>query len=200
MRATLRYVWLGLSVSLLAACAANPPRNPEDICAIFQERPDWYPAAAKAYRQWGAPVPVVMAIIRQESSFVEDARPPRVRFLGIPLWRPTSAYGYGQAKDETWDWYRANTGRSGADRDDFADAADFVGWYLHRSFLALGLSKTDAFNQYLAYHEGHNGFRRGSWRGKTWLLNAARSVDAAAARYRRQMSRCRNLWAGRRPG
>jgi hypothetical protein len=37
---------------------------------------------------------VQMAIMKQESAFVADARPPRDWFLGfIPLGRPSSAYG-----------------------------------------------------------------------------------------------------------
>jgi len=51
-----------------------------------------------------------MAIIRQESSFQADAQPPRSRILWIiPGPRPSSAYGYSQALDGTWDWYRQAT-------------------------------------------------------------------------------------------
>ena len=43
----------------------------------------------------------------------------------------SSAYGYAQALEGTWDDYRKDTGRRGADRDDFADSSDFIGWYMH---------------------------------------------------------------------
>ena len=32
-----------------------------------------------------------------------------------------------------------------------------------------GVPLHDAYNQYLAYHEGKAGYARGSYRGKSWL-------------------------------
>jgi hypothetical protein len=175
----------------LAGCSTLPPKNPANLCAIFHEKGDWYAATRKAQQRWGLPVPVQMAIINQESSYVEDARPPRQWFLGfIPLGRPTSAYGYGQATDSTWEWYRKATGHSGADRDDFDDVADFVGWYGHQSYTQLGIPKFDAYRQYLAYHEGHGGYKRHSHANKAWLLKVARTVQTTAGRYRKQLSGC----------
>jgi hypothetical protein len=175
---------------LLAGCASAPPSNTANICSIFQEKEDWYASAKAAAGRWHTPIAVQMAIINQESSFVDDARPPRVRFLGIPLWRPTTAYGYSQATDATWERYLGKTGNSGADRDDFGDATDFVGWYMQQSHLQLGLAKSDAYNQYLAYHEGQGGYQRGSWRDKPALQSAARKVAATASRYQRQLATC----------
>jgi hypothetical protein len=183
--------WFCLALAvLLAGCASAPPSNTDNICSIFQEKDGWYASAKSSARRWGAPIPVQLAIISHESSFVEDARPARVRFLGIPLWRPTSAYGFGQATDATWDLYVKKTGNTGADRDDFADAVDFVGWYMHQSAVKLGVGRDDGYNHYLAYHEGHAGFQRGSWRGKAWLQGVARKVAATASRYRRQLGAC----------
>jgi len=48
----------------------------------------------------------------------------------------------------------------------------------------------DAFSQYLAYHEGHVGYRRGDWRGKARLQAAATRVADQAVRYRGQLHRC----------
>jgi hypothetical protein len=178
------------SAVLLAGCASAPPSNTANICSIFQEKEDWYASAKAAAERWHTPIAVQMAIINQESSFVDDARPPRVRFLGIPLWRPTTAYGYSQATDATWERYLGKTGNSGADRDDFGDATDFIGWYTQQSHLQLGLAKSDAYNQYLAYHEGQGGYQRGSWRDKPALQSAARKVAATASRYQRQLATC----------
>lgn len=175
----------------LAGCAASPPRNTGNICSIFEEKEDWYPSAKVSSERWHAPISVQMAIINHESAFVGDARPPRVRFLGIPLWRPTSAYGYSQATDSTWSRYQKKTGKSGSDRDDFGDAIDFVGWFMQQSYLELGLNKSDAYNQYLAYHEGQGGYRQGTWRGKSSLLSFARKVAATATRYHQQLNTCR---------
>ncbi|MDX1480556.1 MAG: hypothetical protein R3315_02715, partial [Woeseiaceae bacterium] len=149
-------------LTILAACGTTPPTDVEDICAIFEEKSRWYRAAQKSEERWGTPIHVQLAIIRQESTFEFDARPERDRLLGfIPWKRPSSAYGYAQALDSTWAWYQDETGRHGADRDDFADAIDFVGWYTHLSQRIAGISKWDPYNQYLAYHEGHTGWRRG---------------------------------------
>jgi hypothetical protein len=179
-------------MGLLTACATNPPANPDDACLIFEEKADWYEAAKETETHWGVPIQVQLAIIRQESSFRHDAKPPRARFLGIPLWwRSSSAYGYAQVKDATWDWYRDKTGNGWASRDDFADASDFIGWYTDLSRRTLGISKWDAYNQYLAYHEGHGGWKRKSYEKKPWLIQVARRVDTDARNYGAQLRGCR---------
>lgn len=179
----------------LAACSSSPsgpPRNQADVCAVLTQRDDWGPALRKAERRWGAPPHVVMAIIQRESSFRADARPPKkYMMLGmIPDGRVSSAFGYPQALDGTWKWYQDETGNGRASRDDFEDSADFVGWYLAKTESLNGLQKSDAFSQYLAYHEGHTGFRRGDWRRKLWLKNAASAVAIQAETYRKQLFRC----------
>lgn len=172
-------------------CASAPPPNVEDICAIFEDRKSWYRAARKSAKTWGTPIHVQLAIIRQESSFRFDARPPRARLLGfIPWKRPSDAYGYAQALDSTWQAYVDDTGRRFADRDDFGDAIDFVGWYTDQSHKIAGISKWDPYNQYLAYHEGQGGWKRGSFRSKAWLRKTAQNVDYRAKEWGGQLSRC----------
>lgn len=184
------------AATILSACSFggdnSTPRNQRDACAILQYRSAWGEALAETERKWGAPPEVVMAIIWKESSFRAEARPPKkYTFFGlIPNGRVSSAYGYSQALDGTWDWYRKETGNRWADRDDFADAADFVGWYMRKTRRSNGLSMTDAYSQYLAYHEGHTGFRRGSWKKKKWLQTAASRVRTRAHEYGRQLQGC----------
>ncbi len=175
----------------ISACSINPPQNKENICQLFREKSDWYESAAATYRKWGVPVHVQMAIMFQESSFVADAQPPREWYLGfIPGSRPSTAYGYAQALDETWDHYLSHTGSSGADRDDFADASDFIGWYCNLSFLKLGLSKWNANDLYLAYHEGHGGYQRRTYLSKDWLVRTAKRVAVRAGNYYAQLNQC----------
>ena len=170
---------------------ADVPGNQHDLCAIFAERPQWRDAALASAKRWGAPVPVQMAIIWRESSFRAEARAPRKYLLGvIPNGHVSSAYGFAQAIDGTWNWYREETGNSGADRTDFADAVDFVGWYMAKSFTDNGIGMNDAYNQYLAYHEGHAGHRRGSYNAKAWLLAVADRVADRAEDYRTQYRGC----------
>ncbi len=138
----------------LSGCATQPPAHPENLCEIFREKPKWHEAALKVQKRWGGTIQVPMAMMYQESSFRHDALPPRYYFLGfIPWGRVSSAYGYAQAKDETWADYKKEAGGWGADRDDFADALDFMGWYMNKTYSVNRVSKWDAYAQYLNYHE-----------------------------------------------
>lgn len=181
-------------VLLLASCGGGykaPPRNLDDACSILAQRPKYKRAFRAAQRKWGVPVHVQMAVIHQESKFRSDARTPFRYALGvIPMGRASSAYGYSQALDGTWDDYKDATGRRRAKRDNMRDAADFMGWYMTRSYERNGISLTDARNQYLAYHEGHSGYSRGTHRRKSWLLRVASDVEQRANTYRAQLRRC----------
>lgn len=176
---------------LFGGCAGAPPTRPDNLCAVFREKPGWYRDAAAAGKRWDVPVPVIMAIMHRESKFRPRARPPRTRCLWIfPGPRPSSAYGYPQAIDGTWDWYRERTGNRRARRTDFGDAVDFIGWYGDMSQRLCGIAKTDAYRLYLAYHEGHAGYNRGNHRSKPWLIRVARDVSRQADRYAGQLRRC----------
>lgn len=183
----------GLIVSLLGGCATPPPKNPENICDIFKEQRSWYKAANKAKRKWGVPEHVSMAIMYQESAFKHNAIPPMQYFLWfIPIGRASSSYGYAQAKTATWNDYVNETGNSWSSRTNFYDAMDFMGWFIYKSHQINGTSKWDARLQYLNYHEGWGGFRRGTYHSKPWLQNVARNVDARAKRYAAQLQVCRD--------
>ncbi len=195
--------WLAVVVMSLSfglgACSAAVPARPEDACEIFRQHRAWYRDSRRAYERWGVPIHVQLAFVHQESGFRATARPPRRRILWIfPGPRPSSAYGYAQALDSTWKEYRRSTGQGGADRDDFGDAVDFIGWYGHRSSRRLGVGKDDAFRLYLAYHEGDGGYSRGSWRSKGWLVDTAGKVSRRAARYRAQLGQCESEFRRRR--
>ena len=168
------FAFVSSVVLLLISCTTNPPKNMNNSCSIFEEKGGWYDDANDSFKRWGVPIHVQLAIIHQESRFTHDAQTEMQYFMWIiPTGRQSSAYGYAQVKDETWDWYIKSTGNSGADRDDFADAADFIGWYGKRSYDTLKISKWDAYNQYLAYHEGHGGFKRKTYNQKPWLIKVA---------------------------
>ncbi len=167
------------------------PSNPENLCDIFLENEDWYEAALKAESRWGVKASILMAIMRQESGFVADARPPRKKCLWIfPGPRPSSSYGYAQATASSWEDYISHTRNYGADRDDFKDAVDFIGWYCHMSHVRCGIKKTDAYSLYLAYHEGHGGYNKGSYKGKEWLKKSAQDVARRAKKYESQLKDC----------
>ncbi|WP_425081812.1 lytic transglycosylase [Ruegeria arenilitoris] len=182
-------------VLLLASCGGGskqPPSKLNDACSIARERPDYMKAFKSTERKWGVPVHVQMATIYQESRYKHDARTPHNYVLGvIPMGRQSSAYGFSQALDGTWEEYQSETGKRRAKRDRIRDASDFIGWYMNKSYQRNGIHPSDTRNQYLAYHEGHTGYARGSHYSKTWLLNVANDVDARAKLYQAQLSGCR---------
>lgn len=183
---------LGIALSGCGGGPTSPPRNLQDACSIASERPTYFRAMQRTEAKWGIPVHVQMATIYQESKFDGKARTPYQWGLGvIPLGRASSAYGFAQAIDSTWSDYKKGPGRSGAKRDNIRDATDFMGWYMDTSYRRLGIPKTDARRQYLAYHEGHGGYARGSYWQKSWLLNVAASVESRAAFYQAQLRSCR---------
>ena len=176
---------------MLSSCSTYQPTKIDDICKIFWGETDWYEDARAAHNRWGTPITVMMAIMKQESSFRADVRPDRPRFLFIPLPRRSSAYGYAQAQDPAWNDYKKATGNRGHDRDDFRDAINFIGWYTNKSHRRLGISKSDPFRQYLAYHEGWGGYSRGSFNKKPQLLKIAAKVKGQTEIYNAQLVRCR---------
>jgi hypothetical protein len=176
---------------MLAACATSPPRNPLNLCSVFAEKSDWREPAREAQKQWGIPVSVLMATIYHESSYRHDALPPKRYFLGfIPMGRVSSAYGYSQALDGTWDEYVTRQNRWFASRENFADAIDFVGWYHYGTSKELGIRSDDMRNLYLAYHEGRAGFARNSYMRKQWLMAYANRVTGTERSYRQQLTSC----------
>ena len=178
----------------VAACGSgnySAPRNLDNACSIVSQRPNYLKAMQRTERRWGVPVAVQMATIYQESKFIGNARTPHQYALGIiPMGRQSSAYGYSQALDGTWDEYRASTRNRRAKRDDIDDATDFMGWYMAQTSRDLGIPLSDAQNQYLAYHEGRTGYSRGSHNRKSWLLRVAGEVGQRSYLYHAQLISC----------
>lgn len=182
---------------ILGSCGARDgaaPRNLDNACAILTERPHYVRAFKAAERNWGVETHVLMAMIYQESKFIADNRPPHVYALGvIPTGRQSSALGYSQALDGTWEEYVQQEGSRGARRTDIDDATDFMGWYMSLTVAENGIPMNDVYNQYLAYHDGRTGWRRGSYRSKPWLVRIAGEVRDRAVMYDAQLRTCRTF-------
>ena len=176
MRGLLLALSLAASVTTGSASAAS---DVENACTIMQERSAWRGAARAASKKWRVPVPVILAVMRQESRFVATAAAGR-----------TSAYGFAQVLDGTWNWYREATRATAAKRDNFADSADFIGWYMANTEKRIGLPVDDVASHYLAYHEGHVGYRSFRWESKPALLKIAAKVASIALRYEHQLAAC----------
>ena len=193
MKGTSTQALVVMSLVFLGGCATSPPDKLDNICEIFREKRSWYDDARESRQRWGTPISVMMAFMHQESRFVAGAKPPRTTIWGfIPGPRASDAYGYSQAKNDTWDWYKRKSGNHGADRDDFDDAIDFVGWYNNTTSKINGIAKDDSFRLYLNYHEGHGGYKRGSYRAKPWLVDVAKKVERRANMYNRQLAACQS--------
>lgn len=177
---------------LIARFGPHPPLRADNACRILTDRPEWYRSVDQVVERWGVPIHLQLAIVHQESRFRATARPERKQLLGfVPTVLTSTAYGYAQATNTTWQRYKQATGKELAERTDFADAVDFIGWYVTMSHKRLGIRKDDAYRQYLAYHEGQTGVeQRTHWR-KPWLQHVARGVASQAERYRAHLLTCR---------
>jgi hypothetical protein len=183
-------------VLAVASCSgggsSNAPRSLDNACAIIKQRPEYLKAFRATERRWGVPVHVQMATIYQESKFKANARTPFRYAAGvIPIGRQSSAFGYSQALDATWKEYQQDTGRRTAKRDRIRDASDFMGWYMNTTRERNGIALSDARNQYLAYHDGHTGYARGTYKKKAWLMRVAGEVGQRANVYQSQLASCK---------
>ena len=182
----------------LAVRIVGPPRDIQNACNFLVEKQGWYDAVKDSAESWNVSEGLILSFIRQESSFISDAKPPRTKILWvIPGPRASSAYGFPQAKDGTWSDYRKDTNSYLAERDNFRDAADFVGWYVDRAHRIANIPKVDTYRHYLAYHDGVGGFQRGTFKTKRWLISVAKRVDRVASRYNSQLSGCRDKFKSR---
>lgn len=183
--------WLLLCLFMAGCSSVSPPSNPNNICDILSDKPEWYKGAKKAEDRWGSKVPVMMSIMYQESAFVQKARPPRTKILWIfPGPRASDAYGFAQVKSDTWDDYQRDAGSMFSRRDNFNDAIDFIGWYNAKSERTAKIKRNDAVNLYLAYHEGWGGYAKKTYASKGWLKSTAQKVAIRAADYERQLKTC----------
>ncbi len=184
----IRYILFFLILFSVNAQALN-------VCTILKKHPQWYWAATHTQHKWGVPVSVQLAIMQQESDFFSDAMPKAVRLFGVALWHQSTATGFSQALDDTWHRYIKSTHKISANRRDFADASDFIGWYLNLIHHNLGVAKTDAYHLYLAYHEGMGGYHAKTYLRKPWLMQVARRVSHRAQLNHQQLIRCEKTLA-----
>ena len=182
-----------ISILFLYACTSNQLINTADSCIIFEQKKNWYKATKQSYDKWETPIAFQLAVIKQESSFTQFAKPKRKKLLGfIPSSRPSTAFGYAQITNPTWEWYKNKTGNQNASRANFADVTDFIGWYTTQSENMVSISKKDYYNQYLAYHEGQNGWSKESFKDKEWLIEVAKNVERNTNMFNKQLKNCEN--------
>ena len=174
----------------ITACS-SVPKNTADGCSIFSERYLWYKHAKKTELKWGTPIYVQLAIIKMESDFDWLAKPERYKlFKIIPYKRPSSSFGYSQAVKGTWRQYKTETGNKYALRSRFKDSVDFIGWYTNKSEKILKIPKSDAYRQYIAYHEGWGAYK--NYKQNQKIVSLAKKVQKQSNKYKKQLSKCKN--------
>lgn len=182
---TLIFAILGYGYHLIDAS----PTKVSNVCEIFDQKPHWFANAVSMEENWGTSIPVAMSIIYQESAFQQYAKPPFVfKFYIIPWGRQSSSHGFSQAVNGTWAMYEKEVGE--ANRTSFKDSIDFVGWFMHETN-QRGIGVSDAYRQYLNYHEGWNGYKKGTHKAKPSLLKISRKVQQRAVKFETQLLECR---------
>ena len=173
---------------ILTSCSSIP-KNTSNSCSIFSERYLWYKHTKKTEKKWGTPIYIQLAIIKMESDFNWLAKPKRQKiFKVIPYKRPSSSFGYSQAVKGTWKQYKNETGNKLATRTRFKDSVDFIGWYTNKTEKILKIPKTDAFKQYIAYHEGWGNYK--NYKKNTKVIGLAKKVKKQSDKYKNQLQKC----------
>lgn len=188
IRSIKKYIVNFFILLTLSSCSSTLS-NTKDSCSIFSERYLWYKHAKKAEEKWGAPIYIQLAFIKKESDFDWLAKPERTKlFKIIPYKRKSSSFGYSQAVKGTWNQYKKETNNRLAARARFKDSVDFIGWYMNKTEKLLKISKTDAYRQYIAYHEGWGNYKNYKKNKKVILF--AKEVKNQANQYRKQLFKC----------
>ena len=178
---------------ILTGCAipVSIPKNINNACDIIQEHPGWYYDMQAVYQKWHVPLSVQLAIIRQESGFNAHASPPTKYILGfIPIGKISSAYGYAQALDGTWVDYQLKTSNRDAQRSNFSDAIDFIGWYASEAYRVNQIDPSDTYNLYLSYHEGIYSYKKNSKYIARNIKNYALKTQNWGYTYAKQLRNC----------
>ena len=178
-----------LIIFLVSACSSIPS-NTSNSCSIFSERYLWYKHTKNSEKKWGTPIYLQLAIIKMESDFDWLAKPPRKKlFKVIPYKRPSSSFGYSQAVKGTWEQYKKETGNKLATRTRFKDSVDFIGWYTNKTEKILKISKKNAFQQYIAYHEGWGNYK--NYKQNQKVISLAKKVENQSNKYKNQLEECK---------
>ena len=182
-----------LAILLMSSCGifSRVPNSQSNACDLLEYKSSWRRAVNAAAKKWGVAPSLQLAFIKTESNFRARAKTPRKYFLGLlPTGRISSAYGYAQALDGTWDWYRKDSGNRSASRTNFSDSTDFIGWYVNKTHEKLNISKSNVYKQYLAYHQGHAGYASGRYKSSEAIKAVASRTSDTAKLFKTQLTKC----------
>lgn len=167
----------------------NKTNHPTNACHMLKENEDWLESIHRSSQRWDVPASVILSIIKVESSFVYDAKPIKEKGFFWDTYH-SSAYGFSQALDGTWNDYKIQTLNASAKRTSFSDSSDFIGWYINNINKATNIKRHDTYNIYLAYHEGIGGYKRKTYKKKRWLIKKAKYIKNLTLTYSKQIKYC----------
>ena len=163
-------------VVFLTGCATAPPKRQGDICAVFEQHPDWYDHA-----------PQVRQALGYSNARPNGLRPARVElpepreagaqeFWFIPLGRPSSAKGYATGAGSRLGRIPGGAGRALPEPFGHGGRARF-----HRLVqlqdLARARCRSKRCPQSLSrLSRGRGGYRRGTWKNKPGVQRTAARV------------------------
>ncbi|UTC24965.1 hypothetical protein MMH89_02230 [Candidatus Comchoanobacter bicostacola] len=180
------------SVLILSGCSdrqfqANVYEN--DICRVIHANPGWAEKLKQVQKRYGIEPNVVLSVISHESSFRSHARAQRSYFWGVIPYRRESSFGYGQVKDETWQWYLSKNPGYFRSRTSFRDTSVFIGWYYQQYLKKAPESRVSAYDFYIAYRNGLGGYEDESVMDE-WMIGKCSSVQELSDRYRTMLLEC----------
>ena len=176
-----------------SSCSLIPKKkfSQDHACSILDNKLSWKRSVMNTKQKWNVSPGMQLSFILTESNFRPRAKTQKTYLLGFfPTGRLSSAFGYAQAIDSTWETYQKKSGNRFSSRTSFSDSVDFIGWYANETTRKLNIERSDVFNQYLAYHQGHNGYKRGDYKQKPNLIKIAKKTEKNAIRYNSQLKNC----------
>ena len=175
---------------IITSCS-SVPKYAQNACKIFGENYFWYKSAKKSSDTYGAPIHIILAFVKKESSFNRWAKPKRTKlFKIIPYKRPSSSFGYSQAVKKTWELYKNETNNPLALRTRFKDSVMFIGWYIKKTNTINKIPMNDSYRQYLNYYLGWGSYAKGAYKTDKKAIIFAKSVQKQSNIYKNQLRDC----------
>jgi len=182
-----------LIIFFLITSCNTVPKNPENICKIFDQNYLWYKYVKKSSDKYGAPIHIILAFVNKESSFKRFAKPKRTKlFKIIPYKRPSSSLGYSQSVKKTWELYKKESGNSFSLRTRFKDSVMFIGWYMNKTKKINKIPMDDSYRQYLNYYLGWGSYSKKVYKTDKKSILFAKNVQKQSNIYKNQLNKCQS--------
>lgn len=174
----MRYIFLSLllSIGVVSPVLATKYVKEIHICKYLEENPGFKESLKTASAKWGVRPELILAIIKKESNFHPTVVGTR------------TSVGWTQAKTFVWEEYQHETKQPFRKRECFADAVDFIGWYVARYAKLEGKDPNDAYHAYLNYRLGYVGAH--TYPLLPLAVQQAKKVVRYAEHFRQGLKKC----------